>query len=71
MINPKTLFNQSYTLGKGYTSVGESKFAELREKEKQARKQIVIESALSLFEKKPFFDEHGPIAESSMMTKIS
>jgi len=36
--------------------VGESKFAELKEKEKQARKQIVIESALALFEKKPFFE---------------
>jgi len=36
--------------------VGESRFAELKEKEKQARKQIVIESALALFAKKPFFE---------------
>ena len=36
--------------------MGESKFAELKEKEKQARKQIVIESALALFAKKPFFE---------------
>jgi AcrR family transcriptional regulator len=36
--------------------VGESRFAELKEKEKQARKQIVIESALTLFAKKPFFE---------------
>jgi AcrR family transcriptional regulator len=35
--------------------VAESKFAELKEKEKQARKQIVIESALALFAKKPFY----------------
>jgi len=34
----------------------ESKFAELKEKEKQARKQVVIESALALFAKKPFFE---------------
>ena len=36
--------------------MGESRFAELKEKEKQARKQIVIESALSLFAKKPFYE---------------
>jgi AcrR family transcriptional regulator len=35
--------------------VAESKFAELKQKEKQARKQIVIESALALFAKKPFY----------------
>lgn len=33
-----------------------SKFAELKEKERQARKQIIIESALSLFAKKPFYE---------------
>lgn len=33
-----------------------SKFAELKEKEKQARKQIVIESLSALFSKKPFFE---------------
>jgi AcrR family transcriptional regulator len=36
--------------------VGDSRFAELKEKEKQARKQIVIESALALFAKKPFYE---------------
>jgi len=36
--------------------VAESRFAELKEKEKQARKQIVIESALALFAKKPFYE---------------
>jgi len=36
--------------------VAESRFAELKEKEKEARKQIVIESALALFAKKPFFE---------------
>lgn len=36
--------------------MAESKFAELKEKEKQARKQIVIESALALFAKKPFYE---------------
>jgi len=36
--------------------VAESRFAELKEKEKQARKQIVIESALALFTKKPFYE---------------
>ncbi|HKL01142.1 MAG TPA: TetR/AcrR family transcriptional regulator [Desulfotignum sp.] len=35
--------------------MAESRFAELKEKEKQARKQIVIESALALFAKKPFY----------------
>lgn len=34
----------------------ESKFAELKEKEKQARKQIVIESASALFSKRPFYE---------------
>ncbi|MDA3918635.1 MAG: TetR/AcrR family transcriptional regulator [Deltaproteobacteria bacterium] len=33
----------------------ESRFGQLKEKEKLARKQIVIESALALFSKKPFF----------------
>lgn len=33
----------------------ESRFGQLKEKEKLARKQIVIESALTLFSKKPFF----------------
>lgn len=36
--------------------MAESRFAELKEKEKQARKQIVIESALALFAEKPFFE---------------
>jgi AcrR family transcriptional regulator len=36
--------------------VAESKFAELKEKEKQARKQIVVESASALFAKKPFYE---------------
>ena len=36
--------------------MAESRFAELKEKEKQARKQIVIESALALFAKKPFYE---------------
>lgn len=34
----------------------ESRFAELKEKEREARKQIIIESALSLFLKRPFYD---------------
>ncbi|MFH1154580.1 MAG: TetR/AcrR family transcriptional regulator [Pseudomonadota bacterium] len=34
----------------------ESRFAELKEKEREARKQIIIESALALFSKKPFYD---------------
>lgn len=36
--------------------MAESRFADLKEKEKEARKQIVIESALALFAKKPFFE---------------
>ncbi|HSL62091.1 MAG TPA: TetR/AcrR family transcriptional regulator [Desulfotignum sp.] len=36
--------------------MAESRFAELKEKEKQTRKQIVIESALALFAKKPFYE---------------
>ena len=36
--------------------MAESRFAELKEKEKQARKQIVIESALALFAEKSFFE---------------
>ena len=36
--------------------VAESRFAELKEKERLARKQIVIESALALFAKKPFYE---------------
>ncbi|NOX34210.1 MAG: TetR/AcrR family transcriptional regulator [Deltaproteobacteria bacterium] len=36
--------------------MAESKFAELKEKEKEARRQIVVESALALFAKKPFFE---------------
>jgi AcrR family transcriptional regulator len=36
--------------------LAESRFAELKEKEKLARKQIVIESALALFAKKPFYE---------------
>lgn len=36
--------------------VAESRFAELKEKEKEARKQIVVESALTLFAKKPFYE---------------
>nr|NJM01087.1 TetR/AcrR family transcriptional regulator [Desulfobacula sp.] len=34
----------------------ESKFAELKEKEKETRKQIVVESALTLFAQKPFYE---------------
>ena len=34
----------------------ESKFASLKEKEREARKQIIIDSALALFAKKPFYD---------------
>ncbi|MBF0468049.1 MAG: TetR/AcrR family transcriptional regulator [Desulfamplus sp.] len=34
----------------------ESKFAELKEKEREARKQIIIESAQALFAKKPFYE---------------
>lgn len=36
--------------------MAESRFAELKEKEKQARKQIVVESASALFAKKPFYE---------------
>ncbi len=36
--------------------VAESRFAELKEREKEARKQIVIESALALFAQKPFYE---------------
>ncbi len=36
--------------------MAESRFAELKEREKQARKQIVIESALALFARKPFYE---------------
>ncbi len=36
--------------------MAESRFAELKEKEKEARKQIVVESALALFAKKPFYE---------------
>lgn len=36
--------------------MAESKFAELKRKEKQARKQIVVESASALFAKKPFYE---------------
>ena len=36
--------------------MAESKFAELREKEKEARKQIVVDSAVALFAKKPFYE---------------
>jgi len=36
--------------------VAESKFAELKEKEKETRKQIVVQSALALFAKKPFYE---------------
>ena len=36
--------------------MAESRFAELKEKEKEARKQIVVESALALFEKKLFYE---------------
>lgn len=34
----------------------ESKFASLKEKEREARKQIIIESALALFAKKPYYE---------------
>jgi len=34
----------------------ESKFAELKEKEREARKQIIIDSALALFAKKAFYE---------------
>ncbi|MEA1969004.1 MAG: helix-turn-helix domain-containing protein [Thermodesulfobacteriota bacterium] len=35
---------------------GESRFAELKERERDARKQIIIEAALLLFAKKHFYD---------------
>ena len=35
--------------------MAESRFAELKLKEKEARKQIVVDSALSLFAKRPFY----------------
>lgn len=35
----------------GHAVSSESRFAELKEKEREARKQIIIESALSLFSK--------------------
>lgn len=38
------------------TFVAGSRFAELKEKEKEARKQIVIESTLALFARKPFYE---------------
>ena len=41
---------------KGLRIVAESKFAELKEKEKETRKQIVVDSALALFAKKPFYE---------------
>ncbi|MBF0211746.1 MAG: TetR/AcrR family transcriptional regulator [Desulfamplus sp.] len=34
----------------------DSKFAELKEREREARKQIIIDSALALFAKKPFYE---------------
>lgn len=40
----------------GFPMNTESRFAELKEREREARKQIIIESALSLFAKKPFYD---------------
>ena len=40
----------------GFKMSTESRFAELKEREREARKQIIIESALSLFAKKPFYD---------------
>ncbi len=36
--------------------MGESRFAELKEKEKEARKQIVVDSASALFSRKPFYE---------------
>ncbi len=41
---------------KGPKTVSESKFANLKEKEKETRRQIVIESSLALFAKKPFYE---------------
>lgn len=55
MINQKDyLINDMHQ--KGFVLVAESRFAELKEKEKEARKQIVVESAIALFSKKPFFE---------------
>lgn len=34
----------------------ESRFAELKERERAARRQIIVESALALFVKKPFYE---------------
>lgn len=36
--------------------MSESKFAELKEKERETRRQIVVDSALALFAKKPFYE---------------
>ena len=36
--------------------MAESKFAELKEKEKETRKQIVVDSSLTLFAKRPFYE---------------
>ena len=36
--------------------MAESKFAELKEKEKETRKQIVVDSSLTLFAQKPFYE---------------
>jgi AcrR family transcriptional regulator len=54
----KELLNKQKTqcTRKGWIVLAESRFAELREKEKEARKQIVVESALALFAKKPFYE---------------
>lgn len=41
---------------KGWKTVAESKFAELKEKEKETRKQIVVDSSLTLFAQKPFYE---------------
>lgn len=41
---------------KGLKTVAESKFAELKEKERETRRQIVVESSLALFAKKPFYE---------------
>jgi AcrR family transcriptional regulator len=56
MIREKSIVPVLVTPKEGGCFVAESKFAELKEKEKQARKQIVIESALALFAKKPFYE---------------
>ena len=36
--------------------MAESRFAELKEKERETRRQIVVESSLALFAKKPFYE---------------